>query len=137
MNPKTRKLTGLFLALFCLSCHTTFAFYNPETGRWLNRDPIEEKGGVNTYVFVKNTAQSWIDTDGRATIPSEEQAAAAGAGESEPTNAECSKFAWWDKIVGVTLASDCKPQLTKWGKQMPNFLQDCVLRHEGVHSKFC
>ena len=26
------------------------------TGRWINRDPIEEKGGVNLYVFVRNDA---------------------------------------------------------------------------------
>jgi len=30
--------------------------YSPETGRWCSRDPIEEKGGVNLYVFVLNHA---------------------------------------------------------------------------------
>jgi len=29
-------------------------YYNPETGRWVNRDPIEEEGGVNLYGFVAN-----------------------------------------------------------------------------------
>ena len=29
-------------------------FYNPESGRWPNRDPIEEQGGVNLYGFVGN-----------------------------------------------------------------------------------
>jgi len=28
--------------------------YSPTLGRWLNRDPIEEEGGVNLYVFCGN-----------------------------------------------------------------------------------
>ena len=31
-----------------------YRFYNPETGRWLNRDPVGEYGGLNTYGFVGN-----------------------------------------------------------------------------------
>ena len=29
-------------------------YYNPSTGRWPNRDPIEEEGGINLYGFVGN-----------------------------------------------------------------------------------
>jgi RHS repeat-associated protein len=31
-----------------------FRYYSVEMGRWLNRDPIEEDGGWNIYVFVEN-----------------------------------------------------------------------------------
>ncbi len=31
-----------------------FRYYEPLTGRWLNRDPIEERGGINLYAFVGN-----------------------------------------------------------------------------------
>jgi len=31
-----------------------YRFYSPGTGRWLNRDPIEEMGGLNLYGFVGN-----------------------------------------------------------------------------------
>jgi len=31
-----------------------FRFYMPGLGRWLNRDPIEEAGGLNLYGFVGN-----------------------------------------------------------------------------------
>ncbi len=31
-----------------------YRFYDPETGRWPSRDPIEEEGGVNLYNFVGN-----------------------------------------------------------------------------------
>ena len=29
-------------------------FYSPGLGRWINRDPIREKGGTNVYAFVGN-----------------------------------------------------------------------------------
>jgi RHS repeat-associated protein len=31
-----------------------YRYLNPETGRWLNQDPIEERGGLNLYGFVGN-----------------------------------------------------------------------------------
>jgi RHS repeat-associated protein len=31
-----------------------YRFYDPVTGRWVSRDPIEEKGGINLYGFVVN-----------------------------------------------------------------------------------
>ena len=39
-------------------------FYNPETGRWINRDPIEEQGGVNLYGMVSNDPINKIDPFG-------------------------------------------------------------------------
>jgi len=33
-----------------------YRYYNAETGRWLNRDPIEEQGGLNLYGSVGNDA---------------------------------------------------------------------------------
>ena len=38
-----------------------FRYYDPETGRWPSRDPIEEEGGVNLYGFVGNSPTSSID----------------------------------------------------------------------------
>jgi len=38
-----------------------FRFYNPETGRWINRDPIGEQGGLNLYGFVANDPMSNVD----------------------------------------------------------------------------
>ncbi len=38
-----------------------YRFYYPETGRWLNRDPIGEEGGENLYVFVSNVPISAVD----------------------------------------------------------------------------
>src|SRR6266511_5723635 len=38
-----------------------FRYYNPSTGRWLSRDPIEEQGGINLYGFVFNDPLGYVD----------------------------------------------------------------------------
>ncbi len=38
-----------------------YRFYNPDLGRWVNRDPIGERGGVNVYGFVGNEPVTGID----------------------------------------------------------------------------
>lgn len=39
-------------------------YYNPGTGRWISRDPIEERGGVNLYGMVGNNPISIVDIRG-------------------------------------------------------------------------
>jgi len=43
-----------------------YRFYNPSTGRWLNRDPLEEDGGEGIYVFAANNSGNNIDLFGLA-----------------------------------------------------------------------
>lgn len=38
-----------------------YRYYNPETGRWVNRDPIEEEGGTNLYGMVGNDPAGRLD----------------------------------------------------------------------------
>ena len=38
-----------------------FRYYDPQTGRWLSRDPIGERGGLNLYGFVGNHPVGRID----------------------------------------------------------------------------
>jgi RHS repeat-associated protein len=38
-----------------------FRFYDPNLQRWINRDPIEEEGGINQYAFVVNSPTFKID----------------------------------------------------------------------------
>jgi hypothetical protein len=42
-----------------------YRYYDPLTGRWPSRDPIEERGGVNLYGFVGNKSIFIIDMLGR------------------------------------------------------------------------
>ena len=45
-----------------------YRHYDPRDGRWLNRDPLGERGGASLYAFVFNSAVNNVDPDGRATV---------------------------------------------------------------------
>jgi RHS repeat-associated protein len=47
------KVTGLL--------YYGYRYYDPVTGRWPSRDPIEERGGLNLYEFVGNSSIFRID----------------------------------------------------------------------------
>jgi len=42
-------------------CYCRLGYYNPSTGRFINRDPITEWGGVNLYAMVGNNLISYAD----------------------------------------------------------------------------
>ena len=44
-----------------------YRYYDPLSGRWPSRDPIEERGGLNLYGFVGNDGVNWLDILGLAT----------------------------------------------------------------------
>ncbi len=46
------------------SATTGLRSYSAQFGRWVNRDPIEEKGGINLYVFSGNDALDQFDLIG-------------------------------------------------------------------------
>lgn len=63
----------IFPLLSCLSAWLLFtssvsAFYNPEIGTWLSRDPIEEEGGANLYAMVGNDPVNKWDMLGLASL---------------------------------------------------------------------
>ncbi|WP_374090157.1 RHS repeat-associated core domain-containing protein [Methylomicrobium lacus] len=50
------QAAGLYLA--------NYRAYDPETGRWLSRDPIGEDGGVNLYAYVNGNPVNLTDPRG-------------------------------------------------------------------------
>ena len=49
-----------------LGCvYYNYRHYEPVTGRWMSRDPIEEKGGENLYIACNNDLRSQVDCLGR------------------------------------------------------------------------
>ena len=59
-RPKTQQTRGLRLCV----AYYGYRYYDPKTGRWPSRDPIEERGGVNLYAFVGNNAVTGFDVLG-------------------------------------------------------------------------
>ncbi|WP_446697440.1 RHS repeat-associated core domain-containing protein [Thorsellia kenyensis] len=48
--------------------YNTFRYYDPETGRFTQQDPIGLAGGINLYQYAPNPL-SWVDPLGWATRP--------------------------------------------------------------------
>lgn len=42
--------------------------YDPNLQRWLTRDPLGERGGLNLYGFTLNNPNTWVDPYGLSTI---------------------------------------------------------------------
>ena len=54
------------VCLFSILTNEALAFYNPQTGHWLTRDPVQESGGLNQYGFVANDPLDYTDSSGLA-----------------------------------------------------------------------
>jgi RHS repeat-associated protein len=48
-----------------------YRFYEPNLQRWLNRDPIQQLGGINLYRAIQNNPLSWIDPLGLDIYPAD------------------------------------------------------------------
>ena len=59
-----------------------YRHYDPATGRWLNRDPIGELGGLNLYAFVKNRPLNVLDFLGLDSITLMDEQGAGGFGHT-------------------------------------------------------
>jgi RHS repeat-associated protein len=59
-----------------------YRFYDPALGRWLNRDPIGELGGLNLYEYAGNEPVAHLDAFGDVAVQS-------GALDQQPS------FGWW------------------------------------------
>ena len=57
--------------------------YSPVLGRWLNRDPIEEDGGVNLYVFCGNNPACFFDIYGLTKVSIDMKLTVENAGNVE------------------------------------------------------
>ncbi len=66
-------------------CFYGYRYYSPELGRWLNRDPIGERGGLNLYGMLKNNSIRYTD---RLGLICEAEAAALSAAEQAAGDAE-------------------------------------------------
>ena len=53
--------TGLYSHLPSGLSFATYRAYSAEVGRWINRDPIGERGGLNVYEYVGGSPLNYSD----------------------------------------------------------------------------
>ncbi len=101
-----------------------YRFYDPSLERWINRDPIEEEGGVNLYVFVANDPIERIDT--RGLYASYDQKACGCAERSSL------RRAWYDleKVIYSQDYADCLA--AKVGKELADKVVKCQKKLDGT-----
>lgn len=118
-----------------------YRYYDSSTGRWLNRDPKQERGGLNIVAFLKNSAISTIDYLGlQAVLPP------SGPPPCCPSPCDIMKAAietaleimrsrYWDMLVDFNNLFNNQPtgsmswqghqqQYEGWRNRLNNLLQD-------------
>src|SRR4030095_12108238 len=63
-NKPDFNFTGLYQHAKSGLDMAVYRFYDPDLGRWLNRDPIGEEGGTNLYAYVGNRVVKQVDPVG-------------------------------------------------------------------------
>lgn len=64
MKSMKTLLLSAVIALCLLPAQRVAAYYDPGTQRWLNRDPIGERGGINLYGYCGNSPVIYGDPYG-------------------------------------------------------------------------
>lgn len=72
-----RKLLATLFVAFLTN--NSFAYYQAQQGRWLSRDPIVERGGINLYVHTQNQPINYIDILGKELWAGETTGAGGGS----------------------------------------------------------
>jgi RHS repeat-associated protein len=63
-RPESTKIQGFSPSV----AYYGYRYYDPATGRWPSRDPIQERGGMNLYGFLSNYSLGRIDFVGLASF---------------------------------------------------------------------
>jgi hypothetical protein len=62
LKPNWLILFGIALFALLPSAH---AYYDPVPQRWINRDPLDERGGINMFAFIRNQPIHAVDPFGQ------------------------------------------------------------------------
>ncbi|HEV2804213.1 MAG TPA: RHS repeat-associated core domain-containing protein [Chthoniobacterales bacterium] len=67
-TPTDFNFTGLYRHAKSNLDLAVYRAYDPDLGRWLNRDPIQESGGLNLFAYTKNDPANMVDPIGHNPI---------------------------------------------------------------------
>lgn len=114
------------LVLLSVSEQPAAAFYDPQAGRWLNRDPISERGGANVYAAVKNDPVRRVDALGRFSTADHEALTESSFmdsinGLSIPVSEGC-----MSRMLGILDKANQQQDLLHLGDQKRHFNRDYI-----------
>jgi len=81
--------------------------YDPVTGRWPSRDPIQERGGANLYGFVFNSSLNWTDAFGLKPIHE-------GLDDLDKAQQEAQKNRFRQALIGLAESSNIGYKFVCW-----------------------
>jgi hypothetical protein len=106
-NNRLAKLgEGMVVLIVFFFAQSVSAFYCPESGRWLKRDPILETGGINLYAYIDNRVPNGTDPFGLAETDGGCPPFPRGKGDNCYQYA-CGKTGRNSDIVGATGGQRC------------------------------
>jgi RHS repeat-associated protein len=109
-----------------------YRYYQPKTGRWLGRDPIQEQGGVNLYGFVTNRPMTAVDFLG---LSSDEHLT-----QQEAANLKCAIQLWLRRAKQINMlflwGADDYSLTIRFLKNYLNFGGDLQLPYSEVQDEF-
>jgi hypothetical protein len=131
MNAFLKTTSGMVVLSVCLTAVHTHAFYNPNEGRWLNRDPIGEKGGENLYALNGNQVNGSIDAKGLAPQPAN-PAPSGGCSLGDANQYPVDPDAGNCRIPHIRCGQNGRPEIY-YGTCDISCFRGCVTAHETVH----
>ena len=69
MRRRTQYGITVAVLVVCGLAESAGAYYSPRQGRFLNRDPIGEQGGLNLYSYTRNSPPARYDPLGQDDQP--------------------------------------------------------------------
>ena len=126
------------------SLYYGYRYYNASTGRWLNRDPLQEKGGLNLFVCATNDLINHIDKLGRCSLPSRiccpgyRDLPCDQVCRKACRNASLNGYFTYGGVVcnkGQACPCVCGDPLNGWTLGLCPEIDDIIMYHENQHVK--
>jgi hypothetical protein len=132
-----RAITNVKFTVPCLvllaSAQLAGAWYDPGVQRWINRDPLGERGGVNLYRPMANNTVGNVDIDGRSWRTTTAPKGGVDFGSVICMNGKPVPYIPRSALLSPTQLEYLEELHPGFGKSYSCYM-DCQKRHEQSHA---
>jgi RHS repeat-associated protein len=122
LRTSTRAQWGGYTDRYSGFVLLTHRYYDPQTGRFVTRDPIGQAGGINEYGYVGGDPVNWGDPDG---LMAKEAAVAVTVLAPLPVVGEFVVVGAGVVLVGVTVYYGAEALWDWWHRPRPATAPNC------------